>query len=234
MNANRKTAAIVGALFLIALVTDLVGGELLERIIHAPDYLTNIHPNRIQVIMGMLLELIAAATVVGIPVMLFPILKKHSERIALGYIGFRIVEAVIIAVYVFSVPSLLALSQEYVKAAAPDVSYFQTIGTSLMAESYWVYPMVTVFFGLGALFFYYLLYKSKLIPRFIPVWGLIGVVLLLTGALIGMFGRSEGYSVIPEPGIIVYAAPIALNEVFLAIWLIAKGFNSSAIASESA
>jgi hypothetical protein len=136
MNSNRKTAAIVGALFLTALVTDLVGGELLERIIHAPDYLTNVYPSKIQLILGMLLELIAAAAVVGIPVMLFPTLKKYSERIALGYVGFRIIEAVIIAVYVFSVPSLLTLSKEYVRAGSPDASYFQTIGASLMAESY--------------------------------------------------------------------------------------------------
>jgi hypothetical protein len=223
----------VGALFLIALVADLIGGELLERIIHAPDYLINLYPNKIQVITGMLLELIAAAAVVGIPVMLFPILRKHSERIALGYLGFRIIESVTIVVYVFSLPSLLILSHEYVKAGSPDASYFQSLGASFMAESYWVYPMLVIFFGLGALLFYYILYKSRLIPRFISAWGLIAIALLLTGSLIGMFGHSEGYSVAPKGGIIMWAAPIALNEVFLAIWLIIKGFNSSVIATRS-
>ena len=234
MDSNRRTATIGGALFLVALITDLVGGELIARTVHAPDYLSSLFPNRIHVITGMLLELIAAAAVVGIPVALFSVLRKHSERMALGYVGFRIVEAVTIVVYVFSLPSLLTLSQEYVRAGSLESSHYQTLGASLMAGSYWVYPMIVTFFGIGALLFYSLLYRSRLLPRFISVWGLAAIVLLLAGTLVGMFGYGEGYSVVPEPGIIVYAAPIAVNEVFLAIWLIVKGFNSSVIASESA
>lgn len=89
MNPAQRTARIAAVLFLTALVADLVGGELIVRIIHAPDYLSSVYSNRIHVITGMLLELVAAAAVVGIPVMLFSTLKKHSERIALGYIGFQ-------------------------------------------------------------------------------------------------------------------------------------------------
>ncbi|MFH1311750.1 MAG: hypothetical protein ABIJ00_00850 [Candidatus Eisenbacteria bacterium] len=77
MNSNRKTPAIVGALFLTALVTDLIGGDLIEGIIHAPDYLISTYPNRIRVITGMVLELIAAAAVVGIPIVLFSTLREE-------------------------------------------------------------------------------------------------------------------------------------------------------------
>ena len=234
MDSSRKSAILVGTLFLIALVTDLIGGELVARTVHAPDYLSSLFPNRIHLIAGMLLELIAAAAVVGIPVALFSTLKKYSEGIALGYVGLRIVEAVTIVVYVFSLPALLTLSQTYVRAGALDASHFKTLGTSLMAASYWIYPMITVFFGLAALLFYSLLFKSRLIPRFISGWGFIGAALLLTGALVGMLGYGDGYSVIPEPGLMAYAAPIAANEVFLALWLIVRGFSSPAIASESA
>jgi hypothetical protein len=227
VQSTRKAGAVVGTFFLIALVADLAGGELLERVIHAPDYLSRIYLNKTQVIMGMLLELIAAAAIVGIAVTIFPILRRHSERIALGYLGLRIIEAVTLVVYVFSLPSLMILSQEYAKAGSPDASYFQSLGASLLAESYWVYPMLVVFFGLSALLFYYLLYRSRLIPRFISAWGFLAIVLLLTGSVIGMFSQGEGYSVVPKGGIIMWAAPIALNEVFLAIWLIVRGFNSS-------
>ena len=133
-------------------------------------------------------------------------------------------------VSVISTLSLLPLSQGFVKAGAPDASYFQTLGTSLVAVRDWtdlLGPMIV--FGLGALMFYYLLYQSKLVPRFLSVWGLIGVALVLTGALLDMFGYSR-FSTIP----ILLWLPIASNEMFLAIWLIVKGFNSSAIVSESA
>ncbi len=182
-------------------------------------------------IIGVLFELINDAAVVGIAVMLFPILKKHSESIALGYVGFRIIEAVIIIVGAISLLLLLTLSQEFVIAGAPDASYFQTLGTLLLAARDWVFLLGPgIVFSLGALMFYYLLYQSKLIPRFLSVWGLIGAPLLLADAgLLGMFGHSP-FSTIS----IFLNLPIAVNEMVLAVWLIVKGFNSSAIASESA
>jgi hypothetical protein len=86
----------VGALFLIAMVGSLVGGTWLESITGAPDYLTTVSANEAQVIIGVLLELINCAAVVGIAAMLYPILKKHNENIARGYFGFRILETAIL------------------------------------------------------------------------------------------------------------------------------------------
>ncbi len=225
MNSNSKTARIVGVLFLIAMGTSLLGINLLESILNAPDYLINVSANSTHVILGALLEFICAIAIVGIAVMMFPILKKHNEALALGYVGFRIIESVATFISDISPLSRITLSQDYVQAGAPDASYFQTLGTLSMAESFWANEMLAIAFGLGALIFYYLLYKSKLIPRFISVWGLIGVTLQLTGSLLDMFGHSAG--------MIIYL-PIISNEIFLAIWLIVKGFNSSAIASASA
>jgi hypothetical protein len=171
------------------------------------------------VIIGVLLELICGAAVVGIAVMMYPILKKYNKNMALGYLGFRIIEPVITIVILISSLSLLTLSQEYVKAGAPDASYFQTLGTLFQAERYWAYLMYIIVFSLGALLFYYLLYQSKLIPRFISVWGFVGIALLLSGALFEMFGHSVG--------MIIYGLPMGLNELFLGVWLIAKGFKSN-------
>ena len=174
MNTHRKTAIIVGVLYIAATVAgilSLVG----TGPIHAPDYLINVSANGNQIIIGALFSLILAVSVAGIGVMMFPILKKQNEALALGYVGARIVEAVMFIVTVISWLLLLILSQEYVKAGAPDVSYFQTRGTLLLAVSNWVGHVIvdTAVFSLGALIFYYLLYQSKLIPRWLSVWGLI-------------------------------------------------------------
>jgi len=227
MNSSRKTAIIVGALFLTAMVASLLGGGLVESIISAPDYLIAVSENETQVIIGVLLELINAIAVVGIGVLMFPILKQHNESIALGYLGFRIIESVFCSVIVISPLSLITLSQEYLKAGASDASYFQTVGTLSIAERASVADLlIPVFLSLGALLFYYLLYQSKLLPRFISVWGLIGAALILTLNLLLTFNLEIGISI----GLI-FVFPIISNEIFLGIWLIAKGFNPSAIAS---
>jgi hypothetical protein len=116
------------------------------------------------------------------------------------------------------------LSQEYVKAGAPDASYFQTLGTLLLEAGDWIDHISAIVFSLGALMFYYLLYRSKLIPRWLSVWGLIGAALVLAVGVLGMFGHSA----------MILWLPLAVNEMVLAVWLIVKGFNPSAIASGSA
>ena len=230
MNANRKTAIIVGVLFITATAAFMLGSALIEPILNAPDYLTTISANENQVVIGALFVLINCAAAVGIAVMMFPILKQHNESIALGYVGARIIEATILVVSVIIPLSLITLSQGFVKAGAPDASYFQSLGTLLLAIRDWTHVLgIMIVFSLGALMFYYLLYESKLIPRFISVWGLIGGTLSLAAGLLGMFGLS------PSSTITTFLAlPIWVNEMVLAVWLIVKGFNPSAIASESA
>ena len=230
MNSYKKTARIVGVLFITATVAGILSVGFSGFIPDDPDYLVNVSANEIQVIIGALFELIMAAAVVGIPFMMFPIFKKHNEALALGYVPARTIEGVMVIVGAISLLSLLTLSQEFVKAGAPDASYFQTLGQLLLAVRDWVHVPLDVAFGLGALMFYYLLYQSKLIPRFLSVWGLIGATLMLPGALLGMFGLLPPFSVLA----IFLNLPIGVNEMFLAVWLIVKGFNPAVIASGSA
>ena len=231
MNTNRKTAIIVGVLFITATVAGILSVVFLEPILDDPDYLINVSANEKQVIIGALLDLIMAAAIFGIPVMLFPILKKHNENLALGYVVARIFEAVVVVVGAISLLSLLTLSQEFIKAAAPDASYFQTFGTLLLAARDWTDLIGTqIVFSLTALILNYSLYQSKLIPRFIPVWGLVGALLMLAAGLLGMFGLVSPFSTI---SILLYL-PLASQEMVFAVWLIVKGFNSSAIVSPSA
>ena len=226
MNTNRKIARIVGVLFITDLVLHTIGSTLIEVILDTPDYLIKLAANKNPVITGVLLEAICAVSLLIIGFMMYPILKRHNETAALGYFGFRVVETVFAAVFSISHLAMFALSQQYVKAGVPDASHFQTIGALLKEGHNFTYQIYAIFYSLGCLILFGGLFKAKLVPRFISVWGITAAVLLLTGLVADMFGSNVGME--------IYGMPLGLCQIFLGIWLIVKGFNSSAIASESA
>ena len=229
MNASRKTAILVGVLFLTAMVASLLGGGLIESVITAPDYLIKISESETQLIIGVFLELLNGIAVAGIGILMFPVLKQFNESMALGYLGFRIIEAVFCCVIVISPLSLITLSQEYLEAGASDASFLQAAGAlSIAARASVAGLLIPIFLGLGALLFYSLLYQSELLPRFIAVWGLIAIIMILTLNVLITINLEVSTSTS-----LIFALPIILNEIFLGIWLIAKGFNPSVIASES-
>ena len=224
MDAARKTAIGVGALFLIAMVASLGGGIWLESIMGAPDYLAEVAAQETQVLVGVLLELVNCIAVVGIAASLFPLMKKLSEPLAGGYLGTRVIEAVILSVAAVSPLLIVTLSQEYVAAGATDDAYFQTAGTLVLAARGHLASLLTpVFFSLAALLLYYFLYRSRLVPRFLSIWGFIAVVSLFTWNMLEAFGIHISVGM-------VFALPMILNEIFLGIWLLAKGFSATAFA----
>jgi hypothetical protein len=160
-----------------------------------------------------------------VPVMLFPILKKQNEVLALGSVVFRgVLEAVMYIAAVINLLFLLILSQEYVKAGAPEASYFQTLGALLLEADGYVNDILGIVFPIGALMLYYLFYQSRLIPRWLSAWGFLGAIPYLATFLLGMFGFE----------LEILVLPLAVQEMVMALWLIVKGFNPSAIASLSA
>jgi len=226
MSSNRKTAIIVGVLFIIGTVAGFLAlfvfaGPILED----PDYLVELSANENQIVVAALLVLVMAFALAMVPVVMFPLFKKHNEALALGSVVFRgTLEAVCYIAFVVCWLLLLTLSQDYVKAGAADASYFQTSANLLQVASVWIGYILSIVFSLGALMIYYLFFQTKLIPRWLSVWGLIGAVLYLAAALLGLFGSELG----------ILEAPLALQEMVLAVWLIVKGFNSSAVAALSA
>ncbi len=231
MNNFRKNAIIVGVLFIIATVVHMVGNLSFSKpILDNPDYLIVASANGNQVITGALLLLIAAFACVSITIWLYPILRKYNEGLALGAVVFRLMEAMLIIVGVVGLLSILTLSQEYIKAGAPDASLFQASGTSLLAVRDGAGQLSMIAFTMGALMYYYVFYQSKLIPRWLSGWGFIGAALCLAAALLSMFGL-----IVPMgPVFLILNVPIGVQEMVLAVWLIVKGFNPSAIASLSA
>ena len=105
MNSNRKTAIIVGVLFITATVTSSLYYVILTPILDVPDYLVKVIENQNQVVLGVILYLIDCTAVVAIPIVLFPIFRKHNEALALGYVGARIGESVLFSVNVMDIKS---------------------------------------------------------------------------------------------------------------------------------
>ncbi len=224
MNVNRNIARIVGILFLVVNITFLAGALSLDSILGAPDYLSSVSDHRAQLVFGVLLELINGVAYLGIAMLMYPILKQYNVSMTLGYVVFRILEYGAQIIADLSPLSLLKLSEEFVKAGAPEASTFQTLGTLTMADRDSAFLMLSIMFGIGALFFYYVLYQSKLIPRFISIWGFIGGIAVLANAVLDMFGYPPG-----NLGVIML-----LNELFLGVWLIVRGFSAPDVVSESA
>jgi len=226
----RKIARIAGGLFIIATLASILSLPFLGSV-NASNYLVSISANGNQVMTGILLAFIAAIASASIAISLYPILRKYSEGLALGAVGFRLIEGVLYIVGIVGLFYLLTLSQEFVKAGAPSSSYFQTLGVLLLAGYHWVSnagaPLV---FSLGASMYYYIFYQTKLVPRWLSGWGLVGATLCLASSLLVMFSLIGSFSTSQ----VVLNLPIAVQEMALAVWLIVKGFNPSAIALRSA
>jgi hypothetical protein len=157
-------------------------------------------------------------------------LKQYNEGLALGAVGFRLIEAVFYIVGIISLLLLLTLSQEFVKAGTPSASSFHILGTLLLAVRDWaslVFPVSA--FSLGALMYYAVFYQSQLIPRWLSGWGCISAALSLSASFFLIFGEKP----LSMPNVLLIL-PIAVQEMVLAVWLIVKGFSSSATASPSA
>ena len=231
MELYRKTAIIVGVLFIIATVAPILSGVFLGSItdvvggISDPDYLANASANESQMIIGLIFYVIMAVAVAGIAIVIYPILKKHNEALALGYVVARIGEGIFFIVNVITMLTLLTLSQEFVQAGAPDASYYQTLGTLLLAAGDWAYLLgFGLFFTLSALILNFVIYQSKLVPRWLSIWGFVGGLLIFVYYLIQPLNINL---------VDILFLPIAVQEMVFAVWLIFKGFNPQEIKSKS-
>ena len=230
MNNFRKLAISAGILFIIYDIADLLSFLFLGPLT-ATNYLVSVSENASLVGTGAFLSLIGGACASGIAISLYPVLKKFNPVLALGAVGFRISEGVLRFVSVCILLSIITLSQLFVKAGAPESSYFQTLGELLLAGRGWVGNVGSLLaFSIGCTLYYVIFYRTKLVPRWISVWGLIfgisGIVscALVSTGLIAPFSTEQ----------VVMVIPMLPQEIVLAVWLIVKGFNPSAIAALSA
>jgi hypothetical protein len=226
MDTNRKAATMIGVLYILGTVAGILSRVVTEPIFSAQDPLFSISGNGTPIVLGALFILIMGLALALIPVMAFPVLRKHNESLALGYIVFRSgLEAVTDMAISVSWLFLLPLSLQYHTGASLALP-FPALGR-LILESSEIGSVGGIVFCLGALMFYGLLYRSNLIPRWLSGWGLIAILMNLSAVLMTIFNLMG----ISSTASFVLQFPIFLQEMVLAVWLIVRGFNSSALAS---
>ncbi|TFH14052.1 DUF4386 domain-containing protein [Candidatus Bathyarchaeota archaeon] len=219
---TRKTSTVVGILFIMATVTSILSGFFLGSF-EAPDFLVSVAANENLVKQGMLVQIIWGLACLGIPVALHPILRKQNEALSMGFFSLRLIECIFVFVGVVCQLAVVSLSKEI--SGVVDSSIYYASGLSLLAVrdwAFWVGPSIA--FALSAVILNYVLYKSRIVPRWVSGLGLFGALLYMPAEGLALFGNDK---------FMFLAAPIALQEMILAVWLIAKGFNSAAINSQT-
>ncbi len=228
MDSYRKYAIIAGVLFIIYTSVDILSFLFLGPTT-ATNYLVSVSENAGLVGTGALLLLVGGACGIGIAISLYPVLKKFNAGLALGAVSFRISEGVLRFVAVGGYLLLITLSQQFVQAGAPDSSYFQTLGALVYAGNRWGNVLSLLAFSIGALLYYIIFYRTKLVPRWLSGWGLVAAILTMASAALVTVGLIAPFSTTQ----IILNLPILPQEIVLAAWLIVKGFNPAVIASKS-
>lgn len=230
MTSTRTTAVVAGVFYLITFVASIPAVALLAPVLNNPDYIVSSGSDT-RVTWGCLLDVVNAVACVGTAVTLFPVVKRQNEAAALGFVTARVLEAAIIVVGVVSLLSVLTLRQDLAGAAGADARSLATIGKSLVAVRDWTFLLGPGLIpAVNALLLGYLMYRSALVPRVIPVLGLIGAPLLVTSALATMFGINDQASVFSA----VVTLPVAAWELSLGVWLVVKGFKPALILADLA
>ena len=226
--AHRMTARVVGALFILATVPFSVSVIVLTPILESPDFLTQVAQHGGRVGTGVLLELVNHIAVVGIAVVIYPVLKSASERLALGYVAARSIEAALFAIATLHLLTLTFVSHEFLAAGGQQSVLHQVLGGVLLAGHDWnraALPFIA--FSIGALILNYTLFRARLVPRWISVFGLLSAASILFARLLMIAGVDLASSTV-----ISMDGPIFLQEMVFAVWLISKGFNPPLLPDE--
>jgi len=227
MNTIKNTSRVLGAAFLLQAVSSLVSNAFLLDPLIVPgniiSTMTNIANNAMQVLAGILGDMVTAFGIIFLGAILFVTLRKQNEKMALVALGFYILEAVLLAVSRLLTFSLLRISQESVIAGHP--AYLQSLGNLTFETMHFGFSALAMLaFCLGAILFYYLLDKSRIVSRFLSLWGLITVFPCLVATLSALFGY--------EVPFFVYL-PYAPFEFVIGVWILVKGIKIPEMKSEN-
>jgi len=220
VNSTRRTSIATGALFILATIAALAAAAL-EPVLTGPEYLTGVanHPN--QLAAAALLHLIEAGTSVGIAIALYPLLKTINPALALGSVVFRTIEAVFYTAAVVSLLSIPPLGQQLAGAPADNRAPIQAMADAFLSMGEHSTLAAVFAFTVGALMYYTLFYRSRLVPQWLSGWGIVAALLMMTACLLALFSNS------PVTGYTLFILPIAVQEMVFAVWLLVKGFTPS-------
>lgn len=229
--SNRMHAVIAGVLYIIGTLGGVLSVVLTQSTLTDPNYLSQIAANENQIVLATLFWLTMGLALAMVPVVLYPTLKKYNKVLALGYVVFRgALEPIAYILMAAGRLLLILASQEFVVANAANAPFYQALGDFALKGHDAINPILIIVFSLDALMLYTMFYQSKLIPRWISVWGVIAILMHFATAFLILFGVVD-----PDDmsTLMILNFPIFLQEMVMALWLIVKGFSPPAIASES-
>lgn len=219
----KKTAIYAGILIIIGIVAGMLS---IVPSVESPDYLTEVSANQNQVLSGAFFQFTMLPIYIGFALVLYPILSKYNKSMAIGFVSFRIISGVFQIIGVITLPIIILLSQKYLESNVSDLLYFQLLGDVLkLGRDLANHVGVMLATGLGNIILFYMFYKTKLIPRWLSSWGLVGNALAMLASFLILFRLIDVIS----SQFIVLTIPLVIQEIILAIWLIVKGFNLSII-----
>ena len=221
--SQRRAEIVIAVLFLLTAAVSIVGGSLLAPMLEAKNYLSLVYPNKAAVQLDTLLISINNVGIVFIAVFAFPLLRKLDEALATAYLATRIIESTLMMLGIFATLLLIPLSQEFIAAGAVQNPMLVAIGETLKHLRLLVQDKILVFLALGGCFFTWLLFRYRLVPRWMGGFGLFSYVLILLAGLVSWF---DVVSVSLGGNGFLLAMPVAFFEIILLpFWLFFRGFN---------
>lgn len=227
MMRDRRNARILGIFYILAAVTSIIAVILYGPVLSEQWQMAVANGLETKVLIGVLNDLSLIVTAVGTAVMLFPYVRHWNEHLALGYLCFRFMEAVFIAIGLVSILGLLQLSSYYDTTNLASKINFEPIGLVLQAIYRWTAMLGPNFMlGINTSLYSYMLYRTGYVPKPLAIFGMVTAVMVLIAGLLQMFGIIEPYSAIKG----LMALPVGVYEMSLAVWLIVKGFDGENLA----
>lgn len=220
----KMIARWIGVLFLLGDVTGILSVVITQPSLGVfsqqdPTYLIKIGSNETVIIIGALLLLLMGLSLAFIPIVFYPLLKRFNETLAVGYLVFRgALETMLTIGMAVSGLLLVLVSHQYAPGGSAAVSA-QALGTLIMGAHDQLNIVLQIVFPVGALMVYSVLYTSRLVPRWLSGWGLIGAILYLSVGVYHLFGTE----------ITLLLLVLGAQEIVLALWLLIKGFNPQAL-----
>ena len=217
----KTEARIFGVFFIVAFLAYGTGSALIKSIAGAPDILSSVYAHQTLFVVGaILMAVVHTFTNIGLPVVLYPVLKPYNQIFYFGYLSAAIVANVILVFGVIFLLLLLPLSDEYVRSGSVITGPLETMALVLRKGGFFSYQLGMVIWGLGGLLFCTILYQSKIVPRLMSIWGMVGYIVFISGAILEIFGYEVG---------LFLDGPGGLFEIALSLWLIVRGFRSAGV-----
>jgi Domain of unknown function (DUF4386) len=217
----RRTAVVIGLLFWLSNLVTLIGSAVAGFIPTSANALTDMYPHATQLVVGTLVAHVNDAAIIGYAVLLYPVVARYGQGVMLGYVAFKVVEALLLLVGAASLLSLIGVSQSYLSGEANGAAFKPTVELALGLQ-FWAGRLAALAYLVATPALCFVLFRSRLVPRVISVWGWIGAAMLAAGLAIGVGDPTRGF----EPGQLL-VIPIILWELVFATWLIVRGFNPS-------